>query len=190
MTNQLNLSSQAVKRSQGLHFEPDGMSPEPHDPLERSPEAQLDRRGTNLSWLAGWFHYLVRAQPHHTDYAGVVWHGSYLTWMEEARVEYLRSVGVDFTDLVAMGCDLPVVDLSVKYHRPVLMGMQVVVKTRMAAKTGVRMNFDYQIEALDGQTLYITAQVTLVGIDRIQGKILRRLPPAIETALLKLSEAI
>ncbi len=36
-----------------------------------------------------WFEYPVRAQPHHTDYAGVVWHGSYIIWLEEARVECL-----------------------------------------------------------------------------------------------------
>jgi len=26
----------------------------------------------------GWFNYPVRVYPHHTDYAGVVWHGTYL----------------------------------------------------------------------------------------------------------------
>ena len=56
-----------------------------------------------------WFEYVVRVQPHHTDYAGVVWHGTYLTWMETARVECLRSIGIDFAELVKMGCDLPVV---------------------------------------------------------------------------------
>jgi acyl-CoA thioester hydrolase len=29
----------------------------------------------------GWFNYPVRVYPHHTDYAGVVWHGTYLTWL-------------------------------------------------------------------------------------------------------------
>jgi acyl-CoA thioesterase FadM len=57
----------------------------------------------------GWLEYPVIVQPHHTDYAGVVWHGTYLAWMEEARVAALRTVGVEFADLVAMGCDLPVI---------------------------------------------------------------------------------
>lgn len=54
----------------------------------------------------GWFHYRVRVQPHHTDYAGAAWHGSYIIWMEEARVECLRSIGINFADLVTLGCDL------------------------------------------------------------------------------------
>ena len=108
-----------------------------------------------------WFEYLVRAQPHHTDYAGIVWHGSYVAWMEEARVECLRSIGIEFADLVALGCDLPVVELSIRYHQPIQMGMAVVVRTRMADMEGVRVNWDYQIQSTDGQDLFATARVAL-----------------------------
>lgn len=134
-----------------------------------------------------WFTYPVRAQPHHTDYAGIVWHGTYMTWMEEARVECLRSIGIDFADLVALGCDLPVVELSVRYHRPIRMGMAAVVKTRMSDMEGVRINWDYQIQSSDGEELYLTGRVTLVAVDREKGKILRQLPSAMKDALVKLS---
>lgn len=134
-----------------------------------------------------WFEYSVRAQPHHTDYAGIVWHGSYLAWMEEARVECLRSIGIEFADLVALGCDLPVVELSVRYHRPIELGMAAVVKTRMAEVSGVRINWDYQIRSLDGQELYATARVTLVAVDREKGKIMRQLPPVMEDAFARLA---
>jgi acyl-CoA thioester hydrolase len=141
---------------------------------------------TNVAF-ENWFEYPVRAQPHHTDYAGIVWHGTYLTWMEEARVECLRSIGIEFADLVALGCDLPVVELSIRYHRSVQLGMSVLVKTRMAEVTGVRMNWDYTLVSPDGQDLYITAQVTLVALDREKGKIMRQLPPAFQDALAKIS---
>ncbi|MTJ07065.1 MULTISPECIES: thioesterase family protein [unclassified Anabaena] len=141
---------------------------------------------TNVTF-ENWFEYPVRAQPHHTDYAGIVWHGTYLTWMEEARVECLRSIGIEFADLVALGCDLPVVELSIRYHRSVQLGMPVIVKTRMAEVTGVRLNWDYTIVSTDGQDLYVTAQVTLVALDREKGKIMRQLPPAVQDALAKIS---
>jgi acyl-CoA thioester hydrolase len=107
--------------------------------------------------------------------------------MEEARVECLRSIGVDFADLVALGCDLPVVELSLRYHRPIRMGMTAIVKTRMAEMEGVRLNWDYQIQSPDGQELYLTGRVTLVAIDREKGKILRQLPSEVKDALVKLS---
>jgi len=133
-----------------------------------------------------WFEYSVRVQPHHTDYAGIVWHGSYIVWMEEARVECLRSIGIEFADLVALGCDLPVVELSVRYHRQIELGMAAVVRTRMAEVSGVRINWDYQIQSPEGQYLYVTARVTLVAVDRKKGKIMRQLPLAMENALARL----
>ncbi|MCW6035244.1 acyl-CoA thioesterase [Spirulina subsalsa FACHB-351] len=135
----------------------------------------------------GWFEYLVKAQPHHTDYGGVVWHGAYLTWLEEARVECLRSIGIDFAELVKVGCDLPVVDLSVRYHRALRLGQSAVIKTRMLEMTGVRIDWDYQMVGLDPQVLLLTAKVTLVAVDRDKGKIMRRLPPTVKDALVQLS---
>lgn len=132
-----------------------------------------------------WFEYRVKAHPHHTDYGGVVWHGAYLTWMEEARVEALRSRGIEFADLVALGCNLPVIELSVRYLQPVRMGMEVLVKTRMSEIEGVRIHWDYQLQSIEGEVLFLTGRVTLVAVDLEKGKVMRRLPPAVEEALGK-----
>lgn len=157
--------------------------------LNQSPQLPPTGAIQNLPLLAfeNWFEYPVRVQPHHTDYAGIVWHGSYVTWLEEARVECLRSIGIEFADLVALGCDLPVVELSIRYHRPIQLGMSAVVKTRMMDVSGVRINWDYKIQSPDEQELYVTAQVTLVAVDRDKGKIMRQLPPTMEEALARLA---
>jgi acyl-CoA thioester hydrolase len=133
-----------------------------------------------------WFEYVVRVQPHHTDYAGVVWHGTYLTWMETARVECLRSIGIDFAELVKMGCDLPVVELTIRYHRPIRMGQTAVVETIMNQIQGVRLDWDYRLECLETKELCLTAKVTLVAIDLEKGKIMRQLPSAVQDILVKL----
>jgi acyl-CoA thioester hydrolase len=133
-----------------------------------------------------WFEYFVKAQPHHTDYAGIVWHGTYLTWMEAARVEALGAMGIEFADLVAMGCNLPVVDMTMRYHRPLRMGEKAVVKCRLGDRAGVRLPFDYEIYELESNTLLITACVTLVPTDMEKGKILRRLPEVMQQALVRL----
>ena len=136
---------------------------------------------------SGWFEHLVRVYPHHTDYGGIVWHGTYIAWMEEARVESLRSIGIEYADWVAQGLELPVVELSVRYHRAVQMGQTVAVRTRMSASEGVRLLWDYEIQSPDGKELYVTAQVTLVGVDREKGKIMRQLPLEVREALAKLT---
>ncbi len=143
----------------------------------------------NPTDTTGWFSYPVTAHPHHTDFAGIVWHGTYIAWMEEARIECLRSIGVAFADLVALGCDLPVVELAVRYHQSIRMGQTAIVKTRMSDISGVRINWDYQIQSADGQELYVTARITLVGVDIAKGKIMRQLPVPVKDALLKLAES-
>ena len=156
--------------------------------LTEQPQPQLPTNAIQQPSALGsdrWFEYIVRVYPHHTDYAGVVWHGTYITWMEEARMESLRSLGIEYADLVALGCELPVVELSIRYHLAIKMGMTVVVKTRLADTEGIKLDWDYQIQSLDGTELYATARVTLVAIDREKGKIMRRLPQAVQDALSK-----
>lgn len=133
-----------------------------------------------------WFEYPVYVHAHHTDYAGIVWHGTYVAWLEEARVECLRSVGVDYADWVASGYGLPVVELSIRYYQSLQMGKAAVVRTRMLKPKGIRIYWEYQVQSLDGQETYVTAQVTLVVTEQQSGKIVRRLPAEITSTLAKL----
>ncbi|MEL6438785.1 MAG: thioesterase family protein [Cyanobacteria bacterium J06621_8] len=153
--------------------------------LPKLPTNALEAEQALQAQAQSWYEYPVKAQPHHTDYAGIVWHGTYLTWMEEARVEYLRSIGIEFADLVAMGCDLPVVELSLRYHQPIRLGVSAIVKTRLVASKGVRMNWNYEIQSYDRQETFLTGEVVLVGVDREKGKIMRQLPPQIHDVLAK-----
>jgi acyl-CoA thioester hydrolase len=149
------------------------------------PSSNITEAGL-LSGAQPWFEYMVRVSPHHTDYSNAAWHGTYLTWMEEARVEALRSIGIEYADLVALGCELPVVDLAIRYHKAVRMGQQALVRCRMAKMEGVRLIWDYEIHSIDRQHLYTTAQVTLVAIDLDKGRILRQLPPQVKDALARM----
>jgi acyl-CoA thioester hydrolase len=153
--------------------------------LPKLPTSAMETDDSLEAKTQSWFEYPVKAQPHHTDYGGIVWHGTYLTWMEEARVEYLRSIGIDFADLVSMGCDLPVVDLSLRYHLPIQLGVSALVKVRLVESKGVRINWDYEIQSYDRQKIFLTGKVVLVGVDRDKGKIMRQLPPQFQAALVK-----
>ena len=45
--------------------------------------------------------------PQHTDHAGVLWHGYYLNWLEEARIDALSKVGIKYIDLIKMDTKCP-----------------------------------------------------------------------------------
>ena len=152
------------------------------------PPASAIEKLSYQAMSASWFEYPIVVYPHHTDYAGVVWHGTYLTWMEEARVECIKSIGIDFADLVALGCDLPVVDLSIRYRRALKMGESAIVKTRTIDMEGVRIVWEYEIQSVDRAIVYLTGMVTLVAVDRDKGKIMRQLPTTVKDALVKMRE--
>ena len=152
------------------------------------PATEAIEKLTYQAMSANWFEYPILVYPHHTDYAGIVWHGIYLTWMEEARVECLRSIGIDFADLVALGCDLPVVDLSIRYRQSLRMGESAIVKTRTIEMEGVRIVWEYEIQSADRKIIYLTGMVTLVAVDLEKGKIMRQLPTTVKDALVKMRE--
>lgn len=133
-----------------------------------------------------WFDYRIHVHPHHTDYAGIVWHGTYIAWMEEARIEHLRSHQVSFADWVAAGVDLPVVDVSLKYRQSFQMGMEVLVRTRPEPSKGVRLVWQYDIQNAATQETYVLGTVTLVPVDRQSRRVLRRLPTDVEGLLRKM----
>ena len=45
--------------------------------------------------------------PQHVDHAGVMWHGSYINFLEEARIMTLKKVGLDYADLSLKGYEFP-----------------------------------------------------------------------------------
>ncbi len=161
---------------------------EPTDIRAQIPPDSAIEKLSYQAMSANWFEYPIVVHPHHTDYGGIVWHGTYLTWMEEARVSCLKSIGIDFADLVAMGCDLPVVDLSVRYRRALRMGEAAIVKTRTVDMEGVRIVWEYEIQSIDRSIIYLTGMVTLVAVDREKGKIMRQLPVTVKDALVKMWE--
>jgi acyl-CoA thioester hydrolase len=143
---------------------------------------------------SSWFDYPIKVFPHHTDYGGMVWHGTYMTWLEEARVECLSSIGFSFADFVVGGVDMPVVEIkSLKYKHPLHLGQKAIVKTRVSFDK-LRIWWEYKIESEDANNVgaddlktHLTCSLALAAIDRDTGKILRRLPPLVQSALEQLS---
>jgi acyl-CoA thioester hydrolase len=132
-----------------------------------------------------WFEYPITVFPHHTDYSSLVWHGTYLKWFEEARIECLSLIGVSFADFVSIGCNIVVFDVSLHYHKPLTMGDRAIVRSSLKMQ-GIKLIWEYKIESPDAQTSYLTGTVILLPIDTHKGKIMRKLPPTVQDALDKL----
>lgn len=127
-----------------------------------------------------------RVLPQHTDHAGVMWHGAYLAWLEEARVEALAAVGLEYSLLSARGLELPVVSLAIDYRQALLHGDVVDLCSAVECRRGVRLPWRSRFFRQDG-SVAAEARVELVLVDLASGagqrRLLRRLPPDLATAV-------
>lgn len=132
-----------------------------------------------------------RVLPQHTDHAGVMWHGAYVAWLEEARVEALASVGLDYSTLSSQGLEMPVVDLALTYRAPLIHGDRAEVRSLVMPRRGLRLPWHSWLIG-PGDMVAAEAWVELVLVDFRAGpkhrKLLRQLPPEVARALQKLNE--
>lgn len=110
--------------------------PSPQDPTPTTPRA------------AATFVHTLRARFAETDAMGIVHHGSYATWFEAARVEFLRACGHPYESIRASGVDFAVVELSISYERPVR--FDDVVEIAVTVPSATRATFDMAYVATVG----------------------------------------
>ncbi len=129
-----------------------------------------------------------RVLPQHTDHAGVMWHGAYVAWLEEGRVEALASVGLDYAELSGRGLEMPVVSLGIDYRQPLWHGDQVTLLSEVLPFKGVRLPWACRFLDPDDRLVAVArVELVLVGSPGGQAaKVLRRYPEDLERAVARL----
>jgi acyl-CoA thioester hydrolase len=127
-----------------------------------------------------------RVFPQHTDHAGVMWHGAYVGWLEEARIEALAAVGLPYSDLSARGLELPIVSMAIDYRQSLLHGDAVELRSQVLPRQGARLPWLTSLYG-PGGVLAATARVELVLLDLAGGparrRVMRHWPADLERAL-------
>jgi acyl-CoA thioester hydrolase len=96
----------------------------------------------------------LRVRFYETDLMGIVHHGSYVSYLEVARVEWLRRRGVSYAEWAHHGMHLAVVDLSLRYRVPARFDDEIDVETVLGERRAASIRFDYRLlRAGDGALL-------------------------------------
>ena len=121
---------------------------------------------------AGRHHQPVRVYYEDTDFSGVVYHASYLRFMERGRTNYLRLLGADQRALFeeaareAPGFAFVVRSMTLDFLKPARMDDLLEVVTRTAEVKGASITL-HQIVMRGEQTLVeAVVQVAFVSADR------------------------
>ena len=103
----------------------------------------------------------LRVYYEDTDLAGIVYYANYLKFIERARSEWVRGLGVDQALLRAEhGLVFAVRRVEADYLRPALFDDVVTVQTTLSEHSGARLVLDQAV--LRGVQTLFTARVTLV----------------------------
>lgn len=87
----------------------------------------------------------IRVRYAETDRMGYVYYGNYATYLEVARVEALRQLGVSYRELEDRGILLPVAEYQIKYFLPAYYDDELIIKTSITEMPGVKIKFSYEI---------------------------------------------
>ena len=99
-----------------------------------------------------------------TDGMGVVYHANYLPWFEVARTELLKKHDLPYRDLEAQGYFIPVLEASLKYHRPAKYDDNLSVRATISEKPSLRIRIEYEIHR--GEERLVTGHTLHTFIDR------------------------
>ena len=112
----------------------------------------------------------LRVYYEDTDLAGLVYYANYLKFIERARSEWVRDLGIDQTALKAQGVVFAVRRVVADYLAPARYDDMLTVTTEPLAATAARLVLRQVVSR--GDTPLFTAEVTLVALSD-QGQPLR-----------------
>jgi len=84
----------------------------------------------------------IKAPFYDVDSMGIVFHGNYVKYLEDARCALLEKIGYDYVDMMDSGYAWPVVGISIKYISPVRFKQAVKVRvTLVEYENCIRMKY-------------------------------------------------
>lgn len=128
-----------------------------------------------------------RVRFYETDGMRVVYHGNYLNWFEEARVEYMRKGGVCLNDLLEEGIVFPVVEVHVKYMKSAHYDDIILVKTYLREVDRAKLVFEYEVVREDTGEILTTGR-TVGTYTKIETGKIARMPAERLSKLMEISK--
>jgi acyl-CoA thioester hydrolase len=130
------------------------------------------------------FYWPVRVYYEDTDSGGVVYYANYLKYLERARTEWLRNLGIE-QDVLAKsaGVIFAVRALTIEYLRPARFNEQLYAGAAVGGRRAASLTFQQRVvradsaaaAALDAAEVLCTARVEVVCVDAARLKP-RRIP--------------
>ena len=117
-----------------------------------------------------------------TDAGGIVYHASYLRFLERARTEYLRNVGLEQSRTFALNVSFVVHSITLEFHRPAHLNAALHITCELLEAKSARLLFHQVVRNANSERNYVSERVTVACV-ALSSKRPRRVPTEVLTAI-------
>lgn len=119
--------------------------------IPQGPGGSVDREALQSG---GWFDWVIRVRYAETDAQRIVHHANYLVYMEEARTELVRALGVPYKEMEERGFNIVVAGAECSFRAAAVFDDLIRVRTRVERVRSREVSFQFRLEdALNGRLL-------------------------------------
>jgi acyl-CoA thioester hydrolase len=119
-----------------------------------------------------------RTQFYDLDPMNIVWHGNYVRYLEQARSALLSEIGYGYREMEASGFAWPIVDLAIRYVRPLRLNQDFVVRATLTEYEN-RLCIDYRVLDAASREVMTKARTVQVAVAIKTGEMAFESPPAL-----------
>lgn len=83
-----------------------------------------------------------------TDMMGIVHHSRYYPWFEQARTDWIKKIGISYSEMEKMGVMLPLTETQCRYHYGLRYEDEVLVTCKVTKLGVARLDFAYEVYKL------------------------------------------
>jgi len=95
----------------------------------------------------------IRVRYGETDQMAVAHHVAYVQWLEVARTDYLRVLGLRYRDLEARDIVLAVTEVNMRYRKPARYDDELRIRCWVQDQKRLKLNFAYELLGEDGTVI-------------------------------------
>lgn len=99
------------------------------------------------------------------DSMGIVWHGSYALYFEDAREAFGAKYQLEYMYMFKMGFYAPLVELHFDYKKPIRYQDKIKVTVTFRPTDAAKIIFDYKITNVETNEIMVTGHTVQVFLD-------------------------
>ncbi len=112
------------------------------------------------------FSYPLKVRYAETDAQGHVFFGNYYTYFDEALLEYMRTIGYSYPELLDDGMDFLYVESLCRYHAAAHFDEMLNVHARIGSIGNSSLTFEFSIYKDGPEQLVATGYIAAVNVDK------------------------